>query len=375
MKILEILTEASMMKGHIDHPEDLVFSEGPDGAKRAVEALVRSAQVEHSITIKWDGFPALVFGRNERGELVVADKHMFDKKDGSGRVTSADAFRQYDLNRGADRRDLHQKIAVLWPAFDATVPPTPNQYYWGDLLYAGKPRAQRGMYLFKPNTVTYGIPAKSAIGQQVAQSVGGIAVHTSVDPTGVNKPLQDISGLKQGPILYVGSAMPIQLNIKAPAAAVRQATNTIQKNSAAVTTFLAQLESIKGKALVAAMHTFINSRISAGNLQNLIPGFYEYLYTKLSPAAQQRLLGANKDGWLYTQGAKGITGIFQIWVTVYNLKMAIKHQIDAHMAEFPIQASIDSTIGHEGYVTGAGTEKIKLVDRLAFSRANFAKTR
>lgn len=363
------------MKGHIDHPEDLVFSEGTDGAKRAVEALVQSANNEQAITIKWDGFPALVFGRNERGELVIADKHMFDKKDGSGRVTSAEAFRQYDLNRGVDRADLHRKIAILWPAMEATVPNQANQYYWGDLLYAGKLRPQSGSYVFRPNTVTYSIPANSELGQRIKASVGGIAVHTAVDASGVNKPLLDISALKQGPMLYVGSAMPIKLNVKAPPAAVRQAMNTIQKNSAAVNTFLAQLESIKGKSLVAAMHTFINGRIATGNLQNLIPGFFEYLYTKLSPAAQQRLLGDNKNGWLYTQGAKGITGIFQIWVSVYNLKMAIKHQIDSHMAEFPIQATINGTVGHEGYVTGAGLNKIKLVDRLAFSRANFAKTR
>jgi len=376
MKIIDILTESTQLfEARIDHPEDLVFSDGIDGAKRAVEALTQTAQDEKSITIKWDGFPALIFGRNERGELIVADKHMFDKKDGSGRVTSPAAFRQYDVNRGANRNDLYQKIDVLWPALEQVVPRNVKGYYWGDLLYVGKLKPTKGAFAFRPNTVTYTVAANSELGQRISQSVGGIAVHTFIDASGGSSALTDISSLGQGPIMFVSGAMPVKLAIKVDKRAVAQTMAVITKNSAAVTTFLAQLNAIKAKGIVGALSTYITAKIASGNFDNMIQGFYQYLPNKLSPAAQAKLLGNNRNGWLYTEGATGIAGLLQIWSAIYNLKLNIKQQIDAQMASSPVQATIDGTAGHEGYVAGSGVDKIKLIDRLAFSRANFAKTR
>lgn len=376
MKIRDILAESKkLFEARIDHPEDLVFSDGIDGAKRAVEALAQAAQDERSITIKWDGFPALIFGRNERGQLVVADKHMFDKKDGSGRVTSPDAFRRYDVNRGADRADLYQKISILWPALEQVVPKNVKGYYWGDLLYVGKLKPVKGAYVFKPNTVTYTVATNSDIGQRIAQSVGGIAVHTYIDHAGGSHVLTDISSLGQGPVMFVSGAMPVKLNIKVDQGAVKQAMAVTNKNSTAVTTFIAQLNAMKAKGLLGALSTYITAKIASGNFDNMIQGFYQYLPTKLSPTAQQKLLGAKQDGWLYGEGAAGITGLFQIWSAIYNLKLNIKQQIDAQMANAPVHATIDGQAGHEGYVAGSGADKIKLIDRLAFSRANFAKTR
>ena len=104
----------------------------------------------------------------------------------------------------------------------------------------------------------------------------------------------------------------------------------------------------------------------------MLEGFYQYLPTKLSGPAQARLLGSG-DGWLYTEGAAGLRGIFEIWVAIYNLKLNIKKQIDTQASTGDIQAFTGNTPGHEGYVIGGGNEKMKLIDRLGFSRANFAK--
>jgi hypothetical protein len=84
-------------------------------------------------------------------------------------------------------------------------------------------------------------------------------------------------------------------------------------------------------------------------------------------------LGDKNDGFLYTEGRAGLEGIFAIWVAVYNLKMSIKQQIDAETGTGDIQAFTGKDAGHEGYVVGGGADKFKLIDRLGFSRANFAK--
>ena len=375
MKIREIINESRKLTegAHIVHPEDLVFSDGTAGAKRAIAALGQMAQGKELTTIKWDGFPALVFGRNVDGQLVVADKHMFDKKSGEGRVTSPKAFQQYDINRGADRSDLYGKVNVLWPSLEKIIPQNFRGYYMGDLLYAGKPPVNDGFYVFKPNTVTYKVKVKSSTGQKITNSIGGIAVHTFFKDVGEpDQPLQGLGGLPDsGPIWFVTGEMPVP-KVAMDKSAVGAAQSALNKYGAAVDDFIGQLTMMKAKGVLGAVSTYITSKISSGSFDNMLAGFYQYLPTKLSGAAQAKLLG-NNDGWLYKEGAEGLAGLFQIWVAVYNLKLNIKQQIDQGMGGSDIQAFTGNETGHEGYVVGGGDEKMKLIDRLGFSRANFAK--
>ena len=62
-------------KGHLDHPEDLIFLGGSAGAKRAVDAIVKTAKNPKTVTIKWDGYPAVIFGRNANNKFSIMDKH------------------------------------------------------------------------------------------------------------------------------------------------------------------------------------------------------------------------------------------------------------------------------------------------------------
>jgi hypothetical protein len=376
MKIKDIITESRVIvkEGRIVHPEDLVFAEGIPGAKRAVTALAAMATGQELTTIKWDGFPALVFGRNVDGQLLITDKHMFEKKDGSGRVTSPQAFMQYDVNRGADRSDLYDKISVIWPQMEKIIPKNFRGYYMGDLLYAGKQDATGGFYVFKPNTVTYRVKANSEAGKHIAGSVAGIAVHTYIADIGAgDQPLNGLGGLPaSGPIWFVTGEMPVP-QVKVDQKAVGAANATIAKYESAVTDFIGQLNVLKAKGVLGAISTYITSKISAGSFDHMLEGFYQYLPSKLSGAAQGKLLGAEQDGWLYKEGREGLTGIFTIWVALYNLKLNIKQQIDAQVGAGDIQAFTGKEPGHEGYVVGGGEEKMKLIDRLGFSRANFAK--
>ena len=73
---LSVVTEA---KGHLDHPEDLVFLGGSQGASNAVNAISNTIKNPKAITIKWDGYPALIFGRGPDGKFSIMDKHMFNK--------------------------------------------------------------------------------------------------------------------------------------------------------------------------------------------------------------------------------------------------------------------------------------------------------
>jgi len=59
----------------IQHAEDLVFWEGSAGAVRALESLKKLETGGHkNVTIKWDGSPAVIFGRDEEGNFILTDK-------------------------------------------------------------------------------------------------------------------------------------------------------------------------------------------------------------------------------------------------------------------------------------------------------------
>ena len=75
--IINVITED---KGHLDHPEDLVFLSGIDGANRAIQSMSDTVSNPEKVTIKWDGYPALIFGRNINGKFSILDKHMFNKQ-------------------------------------------------------------------------------------------------------------------------------------------------------------------------------------------------------------------------------------------------------------------------------------------------------
>jgi hypothetical protein len=376
MKITEVFARRpqTIINEGIVHPEDAIWTGGIVDAQRAIAGLSAMAQGKELITIKWDGFPALVFGRNVDGQLMVMDKHMFEKKSGEGRVTSPEAFQQYDVNRGADRADLYGKINLLWPALETIIPGNFRGFYFGDLLYAGRLQPTAGFYVFKPNTVTYKVRADSDMGQRVANSVAGIAVHSFIPSIGEpDQPLKGTGGLpKDGnPIWFVTGEMPVP-KVTVDKTAVTVAQNEVKKYNQAVTDFIGQLTLMKAKGIIGLASKYITSKISEGNFDNMLDGFYNYLGSNLSPTAGEKLLGDGK-GWLYGEGKTGLQGMFAIWVAIYNLKINIKQQIDGQQATGDVQAFTGKDPGHEGYVVGGGADKFKLIDRLGFSRANFAK--
>lgn len=365
LEFIRTLTEGT----RIDHPEDLVFSEGSQGASRAIQALTDIANNPETITVKWDGFPAVVFGRNVDGVLVVADKHMFTKKDGSGRVTSLEQFIQYDANRGANRGDLYEKMRVLWPALEQAVPANDRGYYWGDLLWVGVPPVQGGRFVFKPNTVTYSVDAKSALGQRIANSVGGIVIHQFFPDFDQDPVVLDGTGNLNlnSPVCIFTPRMDITPKIGQPVRLIKQAQSNLKKYSAAVDKLLdpVSLAEIKCKDLPALMQKFVNARVRGESRT-----FAEWVPTVVTSAKAKNLLGENQDGYLY-QYAGGLNGAFQLFDDITAIKRSLIEQLDNQQGA--INSSINGKQGGEGYVFPTSQGLIKLVDRASFSAANFAK--
>jgi len=378
MKLRELFESVQkiIIQEGIDHPEDLIINHGSAGAERVIKELVGLTKDSKTVSVKWDGFPAVVFGRDEKNNLVFVDKHMYDKV-AKGKMDFM-SIREYDTSRGANRSDLWKKEEMLKPALEKIIPGTPNVYYMGDLMWTGVPSIKDNAFVFKPNTVEYKVKQDSKLGKTIANSVGGIAVHTFIPGLGAaDEPLKGLQGLQENQgITFLVGEMKDSPKVLVDKDLLAQTQTTVKKYSGVVDKFINDLAALKAKSVITAMGPFITSMLNDNDIAtNIVPRFLEFLKGRLTPAAAKKLLGDNNDGWLFQEdgGAPGLLGIWSMWAAITDLKLHVKKQIDDHQQGSEVEAIIDSASGHEGYVFGAGKDKLKLVDRLGFSRANFAK--
>jgi hypothetical protein len=351
----------------IAHPEDLIITEGSKGALQAVNELTNLS----TLTIKWDGFPAIVFGRDKNGTLVLVDKHMFKQvANGNLEFTS---IREYDLTRNINRNDLWDKEDILRPALDKIIPNITDTYYMGDLLWVNTPVSVGDSYVFKPNTVKYHVDHNSELGKSIANSVGGIAVHTFIPGlTAEDEPINGFDVFAEcKDITFIATEMK-QPNIVINTALLNAVQTTIATYSSDVDAVIAKLTELKCKSVITAMGPFITSMINSEDLStNIVPRFIDFFTLRLTKPAHAKLFLPN--GKLRNDIYTGINGLWSIWSAISNLKLDIKRQIDEQQLHSAVQPVINSIISHEGYVCGSGINKIKIINRLEFSRANFSK--
>ena len=358
-------------KGHLDHPEDLIFLGGSAGANRALQSTIATARNPNTVTIKWDGYPALIFGRNIDGKFSIMDKHMFNKKDGTGRqVFSPEQFVAYDSDRGVNRESLYPIIANIWSGLEKASSGSKG-YYWGDLLFTQPLQDQNGFYVFKanPNGITYKVDASSELGKMIGGEQAGIAVHQYIEPI---SPTTDYATTLNGTIgklknnsnvAIVPSAMPTAPKIKVDNTLVKNVKSAITKYGPAVDQLMDTAPQARN-TFNQLFTVYINKKIVAGDLNNLASGFMDFVearpMTDKMKAKIVEHLNANKDG---------IVGAFTIWAEMYKLKMSIVSQLNKAAEVSPVKGYLqDGTETHEGFVANG----LKFVDRMGFSRQNLA---
>jgi hypothetical protein len=358
-------------KGHLDHPEDLIFLGGSDGANRALQAAIDTVKNPKTVTIKWDGYPALIFGHGRDGKFSIMDKHMFNKKDGTGRqVFSPEQFVQYDQARGVDRSGLYQIIASIWPGLAKASNGTKG-FYWGDLLFTQPLTDQNGVYSFKanPNGITYQVSVNSEIGQLLGGEQAGIAVHQYIDPAAVSTDQATtlngtIGQLKNNSnVAIVPSKMPITPKLSLDAGLVKNAQTAINKYGVAVDQLMNTAPQARN-TFNQLFTVYVNKRIVAGNLNNMLDGFMQFVESRpMTDRMKTKIIEHLQSN------EQGLVGAFTIWVEMYKLKMAVVQQLNKAAEASPVKGFLqDGTETHEGFVANG----LKFVDRMGFSRQNLA---
>jgi len=360
-------------KGHLDHPEDLVILSDVAGANQAVNAIVATAKNPKTITIKWDGYPALIFGNGPDGKFSIMDKHMFNKKDMSGRnIHSPEEFIEYDRARGVDRGELKNIITNIWAGLQKASQGTKG-YYWGDMLFGQPLKDQNGLFKFKanPNGIAYTVDVDSDIGKLINGKTAGIAVHqfipadaaTTDDATPLNGTIGQLKN--NSDVAIIPSAMPVAPSVKLDQGLVNNAKAAIRQHGNAVKKLMQAPQA--RNTFNQLFTTYINKKIVSGDLSNLASDFMEYFDSRpMTPSMKKKLadhINANKAG---------IEGLFTIWVAIYNLKNQVVEQLAKQAEQSPVKGYLQSgQQSQEGFVS----QGLKFVDRMGFSRQNLSGQR
>lgn len=365
---LNSITYITEAKGHLDHPEDLVFLNGKVGAMNAYNAILATAKNPDTITIKWDGYPALIFGRGANGKFSIMDKHMFNKKDGSGReVYSPEDFVKYDLSRGVDRSQLHQLIKTIWYGLEKS--DQNKGFYWGDLLFSTPLQGKNGLYTFRanPNGITYTVEENSEMGKFLGEKDAGIVVHqyipysalTTDEATPLNGTIGNLKNNSN--IAIVPAKMPITPKINLDNSLVNKAKQDITKYGDEVQQFFSNPPQASS-SFQQLFTTYVNKKIVAGDLNDMVFDFLEYIQVKpMTDSMRDKLLEyINKN-------EEAVVGAFSIWISLYILKMSVVSQLNKAAESSPVKGYLqDGTQTQEGFVS----QGLKFVDRLGFSRQN-----
>jgi hypothetical protein len=357
--------------GHMDHPEDLVFLDDEPGARHALQQIEATIQSPNNITIKWDGYPALIFGRNSEGRFSIMDKHMFNKKDGTGReVFSSEEFQEYDTNRGVNRGDLYRIINTVWPGLEKSDRGS-SGYYWGDLLFSQPLDAKDGLFTFKanPGGITYTVDVDSEAGHLLSGKQAGIAVHQFIPANAMTTNEAEslngsIGNLKNDSnVAIVPSKMPITPKLKINTKLKQEAEQAINRYGPAVRGLFTTAPQARN-SFNQLFTVYVNKKIVSGDLKNLYKDFVGFVENRnMTDSMREKIsvhLNAHKEG---------VIGAFKIWIALYNLKQDVVEQLDNAAKSSPIKGYLDDgTETQEGFVS----HNLKFVNRMGFARQNLA---
>ena len=348
-------------EARIPHIEDLVFDKGSRGIADAIAIIQHAAEnTAKTTTVKWDGKPAIIWGRKPDGTFVLTDKSGFHAKGYDGLATSPVEIAQIMAKRGGERGELIGIYEKLFPMLAAATPEDFTGYVKGDLLYISQPPEVTGAFVFKPNTIEYKIPAASALGQRIGQSEVGIAVHTRIPDQGSAE--QPIGNEKFNPVpglLLIEPSVKDIKNIAPENKLIRQIKQLNAAKGKDIDHLFnpAELRAAQVTDLPALCKQYINSRIDT-NFENLLPAFGDWLKNKVTPRKYNNIVE-------YLQSPRsnldGMSAAFTAFLGLHDLKMNTLHQLDLQQP------------GQEGWVLATDAGRAKLVNRFGFSAQNRAQ--
>ena len=401
MKTLKTLITEAEQNVHMEHVEDLVFNEGVDGTRKAINFLrdLRDMLAGHgstklTATVKWDGAPAIFAGIDPRdGKFFVAKKGVFNKEPKVYKTAA-----EVDLDT---QGDLATKLKIALTEFKKLG--IKSGVYQGDLMFTHadlKTETIEGekYTTFHPNTIVYAVPYDSVLGKQVRSAKVGVVWHTTY--TGDSfETMQATFGqaiaskLTHNPSVWMDDANYKDYSGTATFTAAETAAVTSMLSRAGTLFQGIKPDTInaihKDADLLMLIKTYNNSKVRAGErIQNPtlhVQGLFHWIYDRFQKEIDTKKTEKGKSvqeekrkkilAYFANHDQAEIAKVFELSNLIADIKSPIIAKMNqaGHISTFIKTANGFKTTGVEGFVAidhlkgGA----VKIVDRMEFSKNNF----
>ena len=395
MLIEDVLTE--FKRTHLEHIEDLILYDGFDGGKRVVDyfrsllvTLKGSSTESLSVSVKWDGAPAVVCGTHpETGKFFVATKSAF-AKNAKVNYTKKDIAN----NHGTD--DLGQKLLKCLVHLKKI---NIQGVVQGDLLFTDDDITRKNFnnvphITFTPNTITYAVPEDSDLGTQIDRAKVGIIFHTTYNGNTLADMTAsagaDVESFGASPDVFFDNATykDVSGSAKFTADETKSFMNGIEKLEALLQNVPRDLQSQLGqnKDFVPMFQMYINAMVKQGQLPSNVNQFLQGFKKFYGDRMQQQIAGLKAQKALALRQDKmkdmpifmsKIKRPLQAMLTFYKAVQQLKGFVLKKMNQAMAIGSFQQTdkglevTDPEGVVAvDKSGNAVKLVDRLGFSRRN-----
>ena len=386
----ELLTEAKA-NTHLTHLEELILTQGKDGYKQAKSFLIEllknlagNSNAKVNTSVKWDGAPAIWAGINpDNGKFFVGIKGVFNVNPKINYTP-----KDIDINHGhAPDLAVKLKLALKYlPALGI------KNILQGDFMFAstmvksttidGKPHLT-----FRPNTITYAVEADSEIGKDIAAAKIGIVWHTTYTDLSSEDNASfgaDVSKLNKTRNVWFDDAF-----FKDTTGVVTLTTSEAKE----VQSLIKKADSIKinyDNLPAKDLNIYLNNEVRSGQFVNnpkvSFKSFQKWYQIKIdkrvaklkSEKGRMKAITTGQEQMkMFQRRQQDIINLFQvskllseaklIFVRKYNNAIyTTKHFVDDGKGGLRVTAP-------EGYVAVDRIgNAVKFVDRVEFSRANFA---
>lgn len=386
---------------HMEHLEDLIFNEGVDGTRKAINFLrdLRDMLAGHSTskvtaTVKWDGAPAVFAGVDPSdGKFFVAKKGVFNKNPKIYKTAAeVDADTQGDLS---------VKLKVALAEFKKLG--IKSGVFQGDLMFTAADLKTETIdgekyTTFHPNTIIYAVPYASDLAMKIRKAKVGVVWHTTYSGNSFEtmkaefgKPItthmthspsvwMDDANYKD----YSGTATFTQAETKHVNEMLSEIGSLFNKIPAATINGISQ-----DPDLLILVKTYNNSKVREGvkiNPSQHVDGLFKWIFDRFQKEIETKKTEKGKSAqeekrkkilaFFANHPKEDIVKIFELSNMLADVKMPIIAKMNqaGHISTFVKTSNGFKITGVEGFVAidhlkgGA----VKIVDRLEFSRNNFS---
>lgn len=394
----EMLLEAEGKNLHLEHLEDEIFNGGVAGTRGAINFLqsLRDMLAGHSkksvtITVKWDGAPAIFAGINpENGKFFVGTKSVFNK-------TPKINYTEKDIDENHAGGGLNEKLKYALRYLKGLKFKGVVQ---GDMMFTDNDLKSESIdgqeYItFQPNTIVYAVPKNSQLAKDITSAKMGVVWHTTYSGSTMTdmKASFGADARSLGRSRFVWSQDATFVDTSGSATMTLAETNVITKNLQLIGSIFQKIpgsllnQVANNGQLQLLIKTYNNTHIRAGkaitNANHHFSGLIDWLNdryqkeidkVKSAPAKEKKEKERKELLHFFHRNKTNFYNIFAMMNMFIEVKNFIIRKLQK-VKQIGTFLRVDNgfkVTNPEGFVAIDHIgNAVKLVDRLEFSLANF----